>query len=80
MRAQCKDSPRGMLDYDDGESSDAVYIYNATNRQVGCYTLQSGFQPSWSLPCFLLETMSLWILFMSQHLHLHPHSRIIVNQ
>ena len=44
---------RWMLDYDDGESPNAVYIHNVTNRQLGCYTLQSGFQPSWSLPCYL---------------------------
>ena len=27
-----------MLENDDGESADVVYIHNATNRQVGCYT------------------------------------------
>ena len=35
----------------------------------GCYTLQSRFQPSWSLPCYPQETLSLWIPFMSQHLN-----------
>ena len=57
---------RWMLDYDDGEPLDVMYIHNATNRQVGCYTLQSGFQHSC---CYLSETMSLWILFLSQHLN-----------
>ena len=41
-----------------------------TMQQLGkwvVHTLQSGFQPSWSLLCYLEETMSLWILFMSQH-------------
>ena len=38
---------RWMLDYDDGESPDVLYIHNATNQQVGCYTLLSKFQPSW---------------------------------
>ena len=44
---------RWMLHYDDGESPDVLYIHNATNRQLGCYTLLSGFQPSWPLPCYL---------------------------
>ena len=44
---------RWRLDYDDGESPDVVYIHNATNWHVGCYTLLSGFQPSWPLPCYL---------------------------
>ena len=38
---------------DDGESPDVVYIHNATNRKVGCYTLLSRFQLSWPLPFYL---------------------------
>ena len=44
---------RWMQDCDDGELPDVMYIYNATNQQVGCYTLQSESQPSWSLLCYL---------------------------
>ena len=47
-----------MVDYDGRESPDIVYSHNATNPQVGCYTLQRGFQPSWPWPCCLSETMS----------------------
>ena len=60
------------MDYDDGESPDVVYIHISTNRRVGCHTLQSGFQPSWSLPCYLSETMSLWILFTPPLVVPHP--------
>ena len=48
----------GWWIYDDGESMDVLYIHNATIRKVGCYTLLSGFQPSWPLPCYLYKTMS----------------------
>ena len=57
-----------QVDYDDGESPDVVYVHNATNRQVDCYTLQSRFQPSWPLPCYLREQCCLWFLFMSEPL------------
>ena len=44
-----------MVDCDDGESPAVMYFHNATNRQVGCYTLLS-------------LGNNVCILFMSHHL------------
>ena len=60
---------RWMLDYDDGESRDVLYVHNTTNQQVDCYTLLSGFQPSWHRLAISCKQRPFWIPFMNQHLN-----------
>ena len=73
---------RWMLDYDDGESPDVLYIHNATNQQVGCYTLlRISASPLITLFALVFYPVASWASSYSQVLsaEARPHWRLCLH-